>query len=81
MTAITSIIGGGISLATQILKRSNDAQDKKYIDEYIDAEKKLLAERAKPMGDQWDNVVEHYEAMKKILFEAAEKAYLKQVGS
>lgn len=80
-SGIMGIIGGGIQLAIKILERSNNAENRKYIDEYVDAEKKLLAERSKPMEDQHDNVIEHYEAKLKILFEAAQQEYIKQAGT
>jgi len=75
-TGILGIIGGGVEIAKQILIRKNTQESRKYVDEYLEAEKALLAERSKPMEDQLDNVVEHFEAKLKILFEAAKQAYI-----
>lgn len=79
-SGILGIVGGGVKLATLILQKSVNEQNRKYIDEYVHAEKMLLAERSKPMEDQHDNVVEHFEAKLKILMDAAEQEYIKQAG-
>lgn len=77
---ILDIVGGGVELATEILKRSNTKEGRKYIDEYVQAKKALLKEKSKPMEDQYDNVVEHFEEKLKILLEAGRKEYVRKLG-
>lgn len=66
-----TLVASGIKLATAIVERSNNKEARKYLDEYLDAKKKLDAERSKPMADQLDNVIEHYEATVQRLMDAA----------
>jgi hypothetical protein len=69
----SALLGLGAQLAITILQRSTKKEDRKYIDEYVEAEKALLAERSKPLADQFDNVIENYEGKLAILFEAAKR--------
>ena len=61
----------GISLGIQILKKKNTEADRKYIDDYYEAKKNVAAEKAKPSGDQMDNLIEQEEAKAELLLEAA----------
>ena len=72
-----SVLKSGVELATEILRRSNNNESQKYINEYIEAEKALLKERSKPLKDQYDNIIEFYESKLKILFNAAHTQYLR----
>ena len=67
------MLGLGAQLAITILQRSQKKEDRKYIDEFVEASKSLAAERSKPLAEQFDNVVEKYEQSLKILFEAAQR--------
>lgn len=87
ITSIIEMIIGGTKVAEQVLKKSNTKESRKYLDEWteskkkaIEAERQVELEKAKPQEEQFDNVVEHFEAkaehlhkMAKVLEEAAEK--------
>lgn len=91
VVAVLEIISGGVELATEILGKSSNKQNKEILKEYVSAEIEALeAERAvelekeKPMEDQFDNVVEHFEKKQKhfekkakILMDAAKQEYLR----
>ena len=71
MSALGKIAELGIGLGIQILKKKNTESDRKYIDEYYEAEKILAEEKAKPSEDQMDNVVEEFEKKAELLLTAA----------
>jgi len=85
--SIIGLITGGMGVAKEVLKKSNTEQSRKYLDEWQDAEKDALEaehmvelEKAKPQDQQFDNVVEHFEAkaehlhkLSKVLEDAAKK--------
>lgn len=91
---ILKIFGGGLDLAKLIVGKSDRKDRRKYLDEYLDAEKKVLnaelkveQEKEKPADKQFSNVIEHFEKSKihwekkaKLLQEVAHQEYLdKQV--
>lgn len=61
----------GITLGIQILKKKNTDNDRKYIDDYYEAKKNVMEEKAKPSSDQMDNLIEQEEAKAQLLLEAA----------
>lgn len=78
VSAVLPLIAGAIDVAKQILLKSNTKENRKYIDAYVEAEQALLAEKNKPMEDQLDNVVEHFEQQLEILFNASKAEYERQ---
>ena len=91
IAAALGVFGGGIDLAKIIIGKSSNKQDKEILTEYMKAETKALdAERAvelekeKPMEDQLDNVIEHFESAQKhfekrakIMMDAAKQEYMR----
>ena len=91
IASVLGIFGGGIDLAKLIIGKSSKKEDKKILNEYLDAEKKALEaertvelEKEKPMEDQLDNVIEHFqktqkhfEKKAKMLMDAAKQEYLR----
>jgi len=75
------IVDKGAQIAIEILRKKNTEENRKYIDEYMDAKKQLLAEKSKLNKDQLDNVVEHYEAKLEILYNVAQQEQASQAGA
>ena len=61
----------GIQLGISILKKKNTELDRKFIDDYYEAKKNVLEEKAKDSSDQMDNLIEQEEAKAELLLEAA----------
>lgn len=61
----------GLELAIGILKKKNTDKDRKYIDDYTEAKRIVMEEKAKPSSDQMDNLIEQEEAKAELLLEAA----------
>jgi hypothetical protein len=61
----------GLELGIGILKKKNTDNDRKYIDDYYEAKKNVMAEKAKPSSDQMDNLIEQEEKKAELLLEAA----------
>lgn len=80
VAAVLELLGKGADIAIQVLKKKNLEENRKYIDEYYDAEIKLGLEKAKPSEDQMDNVVEGYQKKLAILFEVAKREMDRQAG-
>lgn len=75
------IVDKGAQIAIEILRKKNTVENRKYIDEYMDAKKHLLAEKSKLNAEQLDNVVEHYEAKLEILYNVAQQEQASQGGA
>ncbi len=91
VVAVLGIMGSGIDLAKTIVGKSSKKEDKEILSEYVKAETEVLdaeriveLEKEKPMEDQLDNVVEHFEKKQKhfekkvkMLMDAAKQEYLR----
>lgn len=91
IASVLGIFGGGIDLAKLIVGKSSKKEDKEILTQYLDAEKKALdaertveLEKEKPMEDQFDNVIEHFQTTQKhfekrakILLDAAKQEYMR----
>lgn len=69
LASIITLITGGMKVAEQVLIKSNTKESRKYLEEWknaekqaLEAERKVELEKAKPQEQQYDSVVEHFEA-------------------